>query len=158
MRWLLILIAAVSISGCSSLKFWEDDSESDELAPAELVDFDEGIRIRERWSRGVGGRDELFSALHPAIDQGVLYAADDSGEVVAIDTTTGKYLWKEDVDRKLIAGVGAGGGLVLVADIEGRVYALGSADGSLRWKARVGREILGAPASDGKVVDRKSVV
>ena len=151
MRWLPLLIAALILSGCSSLKFWESD-EPDELAPAELVDLDEEIRIEKRWSRGVGGRDELFSALHPAIDSGVLYAADDSGEVVAISTDTGKYLWKENLRRKLSGGVGTGGGLVLVADIEGRVYALDSRDGSRRWRTEVGREVLSAPASDGRIV------
>lgn len=151
---LLVALAVVTslLTGCSSLKFWESEDEVDELAPAELVDFDEEVEVDELWSRGVGEKDQEFSSLRPALAEGVIYAANDSGKVVAINGSTGKYLWKEDLDRELSGGVGVGGGQVLVADIEGRIFALDASSGALLWKSKVNREVLSAPASNGQTV------
>ncbi|MGD9661008.1 MAG: outer membrane protein assembly factor BamB [Porticoccaceae bacterium] len=151
MRILIPLIAVALLSGCSTLKFWEDD-EVDELAPAELVDFTEEVRVEKLWSRGVGGQDELYSSLRPALLDNVIYAANDSGKVVAINASNGKVLWKEDVDQDISGGVGVGGDLVLVADIEGRIFALDRNSGDLRWKTNIKREVLSAPASNGDEV------
>lgn len=151
----LVLLAAATLGGCSSMKFWLSDNdvgEVDELAPAELVDFDEEVELDKRWSRSVGGGDELMTSLRPALSDGVIYAAGDTGNIIAVSADTGKVLWKEDVDRRLSGGVGVGGGLVMVADIEGRVFALDRASGEQRWKVKVGREVLSAPASNGQDV------
>lgn len=151
MRLLLVLLAATLLAGCSSLRFWEDD-EADELAPAELVDFTPEIDIRKLWSRSIGdGPDSGFSSLRPAYDGGVVFAADDDGDVAAVSTSSGKVLWKVDLDRDLSGGVGVGCNLVFVGDLGGRVIALDRASGAQRWRVQVGGEILSAPSCNGEI-------
>jgi outer membrane protein assembly factor BamB len=152
MRLLITLLTVTLLSGCSSLKFWESDDEVDELAPAELVDLDEEVKVKKLWSRGVGSHDALYANLVPIFSEGVIYGADDDGDVVAVNASSGKVLWKEDVKANLSGGVGAGGGLVTVAGSEGRVFALDSGSGNIRWKTSVSLEILSAPASNGSEV------
>lgn len=152
MRALAVLMAVTLLSGCSTLKFWESD-EADELAPAELVDFEEQVEVRRVWSRGVvGGQDTRFASLQPALHEGRLFVADDDGTVAAVAADSGEVIWKEELDRDLSGGVGVGGGLVMVADLEGRVFALDSDNGEPRWRARVDSEVLSAPASNGEQV------
>jgi len=151
MRLPIVLAVAVLISGCSSLsalKFW-GDKEVDELAPAKLEKFEETVRVEKLWSKGVGKRDKLISSLHPALDEGKIYAASDKGNVVALNAENGKEIWKRNLKHELRGGVGVGGGLVMVSDIQGRIFALDSGSGDLRWQANVRREVLSAPASNG---------
>ncbi len=152
MRALAVLMAVTLLSGCSTLKFWESD-DADELAPAELVDFDEEVEVRRVWSRGaVGGQDTRFASLQPALHQGQLFVADGDGTVAAVAADSGEVIWKEELDRDLSGGVGVGGDLVMVADLEGRVFALDRADGEPRWRTRVESEVLSAPAASGEQV------
>ena len=147
----LILVLALT-SGCSSLKFWESD-EADELAPAELVDIDNEVRIDKVWSRGVGAsQEDLYSRLVPVLSDGVVYAADPKGRVWAIDAASGDEIWKQDLDRSLSGGVGVGGGIVAVADLEGRIFSLSAESGTLNWRRKIGHEVLSAPASNGEVI------
>jgi len=152
MRLILALLTISLLSGCSSLKFWESEDEVDELAPAELVDFNESIKVKKLWSKGIGAQDELYSSLVPVLADGVIYGADDDGDVRAISASSGKVLWKKDVKGQLSGGVGAGGDLVMVAGIEGKIYALESGSGSVRWTTDISREVLSAPASNGSEV------
>ncbi|MFA5630928.1 MAG: outer membrane protein assembly factor BamB [Porticoccaceae bacterium] len=151
MRILFIVLFAVLMSACSSLKFWGND-EVDELAPAKLEKFDETIRVEKLWSKGVSKRDKLISSLHPALSDGVVYAAGDNGVVIAVDASSGKTIWQKKLKRNLSGGVGVGGDLVLVADIQGRVFALDRSTGEQRWRSGVSREVLSAPASNGRYV------
>ena len=147
-----LLLALVLLSGCSTLKFWESD-EADELAPAELVDVDDMVRVDRVWSRGVGaGQEELDSALRPVLEGSVIYAADPKGRVWAIDARSGDEIWEQDLDRSLSGGVGAGGGVVLVADLEGRIISLDAGTGSQNWRKKIDHEVLSAPVSNGDVV------
>lgn len=152
MKKLVLLLCLFTLSGCSWMKFWEGDDE-DELKPAELVKFDEEIKVRKLWSQGVGsGQDVLYATLKPALDNGVLYTADSEGRVYAVNGASGKVLWKEDLEKSLSGGVGAGHGLVLVGDLDGRIFVLDADSGQLRWRQRLGSEILSAPVTNGRVV------
>ena len=152
MKKLALLCCAMMLSGCGWMKFWESD-EDKALLPAPLVKFDEEVELRKVWSRGAGsGQDPLYASLVPALDGGVLYAADGKGRVYAIDASSGKERWEQDLDKPLSGGVGVGGGLVLVGDLRGTLFALDAASGDLRWRAKLNSELLSAPAANSQVV------
>jgi len=157
MRLPVLLLAATLLTGCSSLKFWESD-EVDELAPAKLVDFSEELEVDKVWSTSLGaGQKQLDASLVPVLGGGVIYGADSKGRVSAIDTASGKVLWRENLKRELSGGVGFGAGLVLVAGRNGRIIALDSASGDERWHTNVGKEVLSAPVTNGQVVVAQSL-
>ena len=71
---------------------------------------------------------------------------------MAMDRSTGKVLWKKDLDLPVSGGVGVGYGLVLVGTLKGEVIALDSGSGERKWRAKVTSEVLSAPATNGDVV------
>ncbi len=137
----------VHLSACSL--FNDDDIE-----PAELVDFNEVIELDSIWSRRIGnqGEEDLYLRLTPAIDGGVIFAANIDGVVIAIDRNEDERLWKVDLDTALASAVGAGNGLVFVGTSEGVLIALQQENGSEVWRAPLSSEMLSAAQIDGDVV------
>lgn len=155
MKHLAWLLCVILLSGCSSLKFWENDDE-DEDSPtkmAELVSFDEEVTVRKLWRTSAGsGQKGYLATLHPDIDGEVVYAATSAGAVVALNTDDGAKLWRTELDTSLSGGVGLGGGLVLVGNAEGEVIALDADSGSEKWRSVVSSEVLAAPAANAEIV------
>lgn len=149
MKKLNLLLCALLISGCS----WFGGDDEDEIKPAELVKFDQQVKIKKQWSTKVGGGNKQFwNSLRPATNGDSVFAADHEGKISAIDVATGKRRWTTELDVSLSGGVGYAAGQVLVGTVEGEVYVLNAADGSVLWTATVSSEILASPQSNGTVV------
>lgn len=149
MKKLNLLLCALLISGCS----WFGGDDEDEIKPAELVKFDQQVKVKKKWSTKVGGGNKTFwTSLRPATNGDTVFAADHEGKVSAIDIATGKRSWSTELDVSISGGVGYAPGQVLVGSIEGEVFALSDTDGSVIWKATVSSEILASPQGNGEVV------
>ena len=163
----LLLAAALTalLGGCS----WFGGGDEEELGPEPLMDFEPEGRVVEDWSAGVGaGLGDRYTRLVPAVDDGVLYAADAYGLVEARDLDDGERLWEtrigspgggivgslvfwgrdDDGGSFVTGGVGVGEGRVFVGTEDGELVALDRGDGSEDWRARLSSEIL-APAAAG---------
>lgn len=90
----------------------------------------------------------------PIVEAGYAYAASEHGEIIKVDVTTGKELWRVNAGEKLSAGVGLGGSLVLVGTQSGYIVAYDLA-GKLQWKSKLSSEALSVPRYfDGIVIVR----
>lgn len=146
MYGLVVLVLSLLMSACSS-------NDSIDIEPAELVDFEPQIKLRELWSKNVGGSDdERYTLLVPAISGERIFATDAEGVVTALDRNTGKQLWEVELDTAISGGVGAGVDLVLVGTYSGDVIALSQEDGAERWRIQVSSEIFAPPQINGNVV------
>lgn len=123
--------------------------------PAELPQLDGAKEVRALWSADVGSAGRF--AFAPALVGDALYAAARDGSVTRLDAASGTARWREDTEKKLSGGVGAGSRTVAVATEEGEVIALDAATGKTRWRARVSSEVLAAPAVGQGVVLVRSV-
>src|SRR3990167_11484751 len=142
MRWkkAALLALAVWAGGCSR-------NSKKEFPPADLPDFEEEVVLQKEWSRSIGeGQGKTFNMLVPAVEGDSIYAADVEGLVMALDRTTGKVLWKEDLELPVSGAVGAGYGLVVVGTLKGEIIALDASSGEEKWRAKVSSEVLAAPA------------
>jgi outer membrane protein assembly factor BamB len=138
------------MSGCSAFST-KDNAEP----PAELVELESQLEIKELWDRSFEGSDKAFLKIAPTLDDERLYVAEPSGEVSALDPETGKILWSVDLDVPISGGPGANEGLVAVGTLEAELIVLNAQDGSERWRKRVSSEILSVPAvGGGQVVCR----
>src|ERR1700734_2291309 len=155
MRALLSVALAASLvmAGCSK--------DKDVEPPAKLVAFPQKLPVKELWGDKVGGgkkQVKLRLGLGPTYDAGLVFAASDKGELVAVNLETGRQAWvKKFKNMQLSAGPGAGAGMVVVGSAKGWVIALQGASGKELWRTRVNSELLSAPAISEKIVVMRSV-
>ena len=144
---LLIGLTASVLSGCS---LW---GGSDEIEPNPLVDFTAEKQFVVKWSAQVGdGPGKAYHQMTPAITSDRVFAADREGLVVAVDKTTGKSLWKTDLDVALTAGTGAGADRVVVVGLSGDVYCLSAATGEILWQHALSSEVVSEPQLNNQIV------
>ena len=100
------LAALLIAAGCSK--------DKDVEPPAQLVNFPAKLPVKELWGDKVGGgkkQVKLRLGLGPAIDNDLVFAASDKGELVAVNLETGRQVWlKKFKKMQLSAGPGAGPG------------------------------------------------
>ena len=149
----LLVLSFLLTTGCSTITGWFSDDEFDPREPVELEKITEQVKLKSRWSRGVGdGQGEGLLKINPALVGDSLYAASAEGRVMSVDPESGRVRWKQDLDLALSGGVGHHGNSVFVGASEGLVMRLDAASGSEIWRAPVSGEVLSAPQGDGRYV------
>lgn len=152
MRILFLMTAMLMLSACSSLV--DIISPAEVKKPAELQKFEPQVKVQTLWRRSVNAGADYLN-LKPVLQAGRLYVAGGDGQVSALDATTGKTLWRIDLDIPLSAGPGVGEGLVLLGTSDAEVIALAQENGEIRWRSQVSSEVLATPvAALGRVIVR----
>jgi outer membrane protein assembly factor BamB len=154
MRSLLPLSFAALLlaAGCSK--------DKDVEPPATLVDFPQTLPVKRLWDDGVGGgkkQTKLRLGLGPSIDNGVVFAANHKGEILAVSLETGRDVWVKKLKVPISAGPEAGFGIVVAGTSKGAVIALDGATGRQLWRSQINSELLSSPAISEKVVVMRSV-
>ncbi|MBD3670876.1 MAG: outer membrane protein assembly factor BamB, partial [Gammaproteobacteria bacterium] len=105
------------------------------------------------WETQVGsGIGEYYLRLMPAVGDKILYVADHSGTLAALEQSTGERLWQVDLELPITGGVGIGAARLFVTTREGRVVALSTDDGHQLWESLVSTEVLSVPVNAGSHV------
>ncbi len=140
-----LLLLTAGVAGCSLFGSTEhvipplkSDASLRQLSPRWHVDFsDSGI------------------PLAPGVSDGRVYVARTSGDLEALDATSGSVLWKGSVNTRLSGGVGAGAHHVALGTQTGQVI-LFDEDGHEQWRMATGGSAISAPPliSDDVVVAR----
>ena len=146
-RYLIILFSCLLILSCS-------DSDNAE-PPAELVDFDESIKLEKLWSVSTGnGVEQQYIKLFPFVVGDKIIVADRDGDVTAFDIRSGEKLWQVELDLVISGGVGGDKDHLIVTSRNGHVIML-DGEGALRWKIDATSEVLmPAKISAGFVIIR----
>ncbi len=145
--WPLLLLV---LTGCSALSAVDNTDP-----PAELVELESELEVRELWSESFEGLEEAFLKITPVLDGDRLYLAEPSGRVIALAAETGEELWSVDLEVPISGGPGVNDGLLAVGTEEAELILLDAGDGSERWRKRVNSEVLSVPAiGRGKVICR----
>jgi outer membrane protein assembly factor BamB len=138
---------------------WAQDGDTPTREAGETHDFvlnsvitpGHGVFIKLAWSLDAG------SAVNtsPAIVDGMAYAGDDAGDLIATDIHNGAVLWTWDTPSgAAIEGspaVDPATGLVFVGANDGNLYAISSASGTLAWTASVGGDVTAPAYANGNV-------
>lgn len=162
LRKLLVpgLISLMLLSGCSLFS-----GEEDVVKMSPLPTVENQFEPEKSWSTSVGsGIGDFYSNLHPAWQDGNIYAADRRGTVKAVNADDGKEVWSVDLSEKtnfyssnlpalLSGGVTVDGAHVYIGSEKAQVYALNTSDGSIAWQSKAAGEVLSRPVvSDGLVL------
>ncbi|MGR8947065.1 MAG: outer membrane protein assembly factor BamB [Gammaproteobacteria bacterium] len=157
MRNLLLPIAMLLIAGCQTMTDVtriakdvvgiEDDNS---MQPAELIDFEQVVDIKEVWSDRYGkGVEELYIKLIPEHEGSQVFTADRDGRVIALDLATGDEIWAvRNKKFRISGGPGVGAGVVLVGTSDAEVVAYDSTNGEEKWRTKVSSEVLAPPRID----------
>ena len=128
-RALVLGALALALSGCGSLWPWGGGTKRpDPPAPTAKV----GARVA--WSLKLPAAGVGFA---PVVAGGAVYAAAADGTLARVDPDSGRVAWQINAGRKLAAGVGSDGDVVVVASRDGTLLAFGT-DGKPRWTAPLG--------------------
>lgn len=145
---LLLIGGLAGLSGACA-----GDGDEEDVTPADLVDFQSSVKVSKEWSASLGADgDGLLLGLAPVSNGARLFAASDTGKVIAFDAVTGKQQWSVTTELPLSAGPGLGVDAIAVASSAGDVVLLAASDGATLWQVNVQSEILSAPAVGGDSV------
>lgn len=111
-----------------------------------LEDLTNAVNAQPVWSAKAGpGYGKRYLRLAPAVDSGMVFAADWKGSVFAYQAATGRELWRQDWKTEITGGLFHAEGLLLFGTGDAHLYAIGAGDGALRWKTRVSSEVVSSP-------------
>ena len=117
------------------------------------------LRVQRVWSASVD--DKKAVALRLGLGLSVagnrVYAAGHRGDIVAIDVSSGRILWRTRTRAPLSGGTAASGELVLAGSSDGQLFALNPADGAIRWKVRLNGEVLAPAAISERLIAVRTV-
>jgi outer membrane protein assembly factor BamB len=136
-----LVLVTLAMAGCSTLEKWNPFSSS-KVKPAELVNFNADLKTSTRWSLDVGNSEQGY--FQPVVYDGVVYAASESGRVVALDKSTGRIKWQAKADNKLRAGVAVTADTVAVVDGANQLVAF-DFQGKAKWKTAMDVDVTSVP-------------
>jgi outer membrane protein assembly factor BamB len=114
-----------------------------------LVEFTPAAKATIAWSAGLPKMKSAF--LEPSYSGGRVYAAAPAGELMAVDASSGRQLWRINTKQQLTGAVGSGAGLVVVGTSKGELIAFAE-DGKERWRSLLAGELLAPPRVDAETV------
>jgi len=138
---IFLSIILILISSCSTLAFWEDDSDGEVIEPVALQSFKNEYPISIEWKKSFKGENNLGS-FRPSFYSGNMLVADPQGNIASLNPQSGKENWKINLDRELAAGVASGFGKLIVSDLNGFVVAIDSETLEIIWEKNIGGEVL----------------
>jgi len=146
----VLLTAFLCLFLVQACKSWGNPKPGD---PAPLVDFDATVKVKKIWSTGVGdGMGKEGISMPPMFANGVIYAADDKGQLTAVGAEKGNKIWTIKTKQAFSGGPAVGESLLVMGTLDGTVLAFDAADGSERWSARVSSEVLAVPGISENIV------
>ena len=157
MNKFFLAIALLLIAGCetmsdvsSTVKDVVGIEDDNSIEPAELLDFEPVVEIKEAWSDRYGkGVEELYIKLIPEHHGSQVFTADRDGRVIALDLETGDEIWAvRNKKFRISGGPGVGAGAVLIGTSDAEVVAYDSANGEEKWRTKVSSEVLAPPRID----------
>ncbi|MAD44152.1 MAG: outer membrane protein assembly factor BamB [Oceanospirillaceae bacterium] len=141
-RLLLPVLFSALLAACAS----QPENETADAAESGLPDFNNQTDIDIKWRENLGtGPVKAYTRLRPLVLNSVVYAADPSGTLVALDLDDGDEIWSTDLGIKISAAVSGDNGQLFVATFDGYLHCLDAGNGEEIWQSRLTSEAV-APA------------
>lgn len=155
---------ALNLSGSLDWKFETDEDQwSTPIADGEnlyLPAMDHHIHALLIETGGLKWESDALGGSIPGTpalsSTGVLYVGTIAAEMLAIDSQSGRVLWRAPSEGWIWSGPQLDGDTLYYGDMEGYLYAVNAADGSVKWRIQpdtgADRAIVGTPLVVGEVV------
>lgn len=159
-KYLLSSLFVVSLtslaSGCSLF-----GGEEDVIKVSPSPEVTNQFSVSQLWSNSTSGNVKIYSMLSPVQYDNVLYSAGRSGDIKAIDLSSGQTQWQVDISNSsffhsktalLAGGVSVDDKYVYIGSERAELYTLDKATGAIVWQKQVRGEVLSRPLSSGDKV------
>lgn len=145
-KTLLCLMASMALVSCSKLDDYMLGKDNTPV-PKALSPVSNKVALKEKWSAPTGSskKNSTFLKLQPVILSNVVYSADASGFVQAMNSKTGEVKWSKKLNAGVISGPTVAGGYVILGTDSSHIVALKQADGSEVWRSTVSGDALAKP-------------
>ncbi|WP_028388780.1 outer membrane protein assembly factor BamB [Legionella fairfieldensis] len=143
---LLFLVLCLLLQACSKV----DDyllGQDNTPAPTALTPLKAKAKLVEKWSLPIG-RSQKTGAnfkLKPEIIGNIVYTADASGLVQAVDKNKGQLLWSKKLTTGIISGPTVAAGVLALGTDASTIVVLKQTDGTELWQQKVSSEVLSKP-------------
>lgn len=154
----LVLLISVLAQGCSKV----DDymlGKDNTPKPKELKQIDPRIKVSQNWSAQVGKahKNNEYLKLKPVIRGAIIYSADASGLIQAVNKKDGKIKWTTQLKHGIVSGPTVADGFIAVGTNASTVALLNQVDGKELWQNKVSGEVLSPPALSHQKVVAKTI-
>ncbi len=151
---IFVLLLTAIIQGCSQV----DDymlGKDNTPKPKELKQIQSKVNVSQNWSVPAGKprKTSEYLKLKPVIRGDLIYTADASGMVQAVNTKDGQVKWSAQLKHGIVSGPTVKEGYIAVGTNASTLAILNQADGKEIWQNKVSGEVLSPPAvSHDKVI------
>jgi len=127
--------------------------------PAALKAITPKMDLVENWSvpNGKSTKSTTYLKLKPVIRNNIVYTADASGYVQAIDKATAKVLWSKQLKQGVISGPAIADGYIALGMNRSSIVLLKQSDGSEAWQVSVSSDALSKPVIANQKVIVKTI-
>lgn len=157
-RWIGIACCGLILQACSVI----DDyllGKDNTPKPKALSNIESKVTLKEHWTTSVGhaARSHTYLKLKPVVRSSVIYTADASGLVHAVDVNTGRVLWRYQVNHPLVSGPTVTDNHVIVGTDSSTLVSINATTGQVQWEAHLSEDALSKPLVMGSFIIAKSI-
>lgn len=145
----LIISSGSILGGCSLFEKPVNTRPPKPLKPIKTT-----LHVKKMWSVSLGsGNGGYLLRLHPWVDQGIVYAVDQAGDVYAVKASNGDRLWSLQTHKYLTSGVSGGDGKLFVGTQKGNVVGLSIKNRKILWQTHLNSEVMAiSKPAQGEVI------
>jgi outer membrane protein assembly factor BamB len=118
------------------------------IKPTPLTEIKPKLQLIENWSVTTGkpSKASSYLKLKPVVKGNIIYIANASGEVDAVNKDSGKIIWSKNLPNSIISGPTVAHGYIALGTNRSTVILLREADGEQLHKFKTSGEALSKPA------------
>lgn len=127
--------------------------------PKELKAMNSQIKISKNWTAAVGKshRDSEYFKRKPVVRGSIIYTADSSGLLQAVNKEDGTIKWSTQIKQGIVSGPTVAEGLIAVGTNASTLVVFNQTDGKELWQNKVSAEMLSPPALAHKKAIAKTI-
>ncbi|HAT1794508.1 TPA: outer membrane protein assembly factor BamB [Legionella pneumophila] len=155
---ILVLILCALTQGCT----YVDDymlGKDNTPQPKELKEIQPKVKMAQSWTTPVGKAHKANEYLNikSAIRGDIIYTADASGLVQAVNRKDGQIKWSTALKNNIVSGPTVAAGYVAVGTNASTLVLLNQSDGKEIWQNKVSAEVLAPPAISHQKIIAKTI-
>jgi len=156
-RFLIIGLIAL-LQGCTQVDNYVLGKDNTPK-PTPLSAITPKATMKLKWSASIGKskKASTYLKLKPVIRGQIIYTADASGLVQAIDKTKGHVLWSKQLDHGIDSGPTVAEGYIALGSNASHIVLLKQTDGQQVWQAKVSSDALSKPVIANHKVIAKTI-